>query len=177
MLVDLVVFDIAGTTVYDGDAVHRCLEGAVALAGVAASRDAINRVMGMPKPHAIATLIGDERGVAPDEAEVARLYAEFERMMIAHYRQAPGIHETDGASDVMRRLRAAGVKVALDTGFARAITDVVVERLGWRDDVVDVTVSSDEVARGRPHPDMVLRAMSRAGVTDPARVAKAGAAP
>src|SRR5258708_158594 len=35
MFVDLVVFDIAGTTVYDGDAVHRCLADAVALAGVA----------------------------------------------------------------------------------------------------------------------------------------------
>src|SRR5262249_30888068 len=104
-------------------------------------------------------------------------YAEFERMMIAHYRQAPGIHETDGASDVMRRLRAAGVKVALDTGFARAITDVVVERLGWRDDVVDVTVSSDEVARRRRNPDMVLRARRGGGVRDPARVAKVGDPP
>jgi phosphonatase-like hydrolase len=176
MLVDLVVFDIAGTTVYDGDAVHRCLAETLALAGVAASREAINRVMGMPKPQAIATLVGLERG-APDAVEVARLYAAFERLMIEHYRVGAGVREAEGATDVMRRLREAGVTVALDTGFARAITDVVVARLGWGPDVVNLTVSADDVARGRPHPDMVLEAMKRAGVTDASRVAKVGDTP
>src|SRR5262249_59600862 len=142
MLVDLVVFDIAGTTVYDGDAVHRCLAEAIALGGVTVSRDAINRVMGMPKPDAIATLVRLARGTPPDPAEVAELYAAFERIMIEHYRAGVGVREAEGASEVMRRLRAAGVKVALDTGFARSITDVVVARLEWGRDVIDVTVSS-----------------------------------
>ena len=177
MLVDLVVFDIAGTTAYDGDAVHRCLAGAVARAGVAPSRDAVNRVMGMAKPHAIAALLEAEGRTAPDHAEVVQLYAEFERMMIEHYRSGPGVREADGATDVMRQLRASGVKVALNTGFARAITDVVIERLGWSDDVVDVTVSSDEVPRGRPHPDMIHRAMHLSGVVDATRVAKVGDTP
>jgi 2-aminoethylphosphonate-pyruvate transaminase len=177
MLVDLVVFDIAGTTVYDGDAVHRCLAEAIALAGVTVSRDAINRVMGMPKPDAIATLVRLARETPPDAAEVADLYAAFERIMIEHYRVGIGVREADGASEVMRRLRAAGVKIALDTGFARSITDVVVARLGWGRDVVDVTVSSDEVARGRPHPDLLLEAMRRTGVGDPSRVAKVGDTP
>jgi phosphonate degradation associated HDIG domain protein/phosphonatase-like hydrolase len=133
--------------------------------------------MGMPKPHAIATLVGLERGTPPDDTEVAHLYTGFERMMIEHYRIGAGVREAEGATDVMRRLHASGVKVALDTGFARTITDVVVARLGWGPDVVDLTVSSDEVARGRPHPDMVLEAMKRAGVVEPARVAKVGDTP
>jgi len=118
MRVDLVVFDIAGTTVYDGDAGPGSLADAIALGA--------------------------------------------------------GVREAEGASAVMRRLRESGVKVALDTGLARTITDLVVARLGWGSDVLDLTVSSDDVARGRPHPDMVLEAMRRAGVTDPSRVAKVG---
>jgi 2-aminoethylphosphonate-pyruvate transaminase len=177
MLVDLVVLDIAGTTVHDGDAVHRCLAGAIGEAGVTPSRDAINRVMGMPKPYAIATLLERARGVPPDAAEVERLYQAFERRMLDHYRSGSTVHEADGATDVMRRLRAAGAKVALDTGFARPITDAVLARLGWSADLVDLTVSSDEVPRGRPHPDMVQRAMAVAGVADPARVAKVGDTP
>jgi phosphonatase-like hydrolase len=177
MLVDLVVLDIAGTTVYDGDAVHRCLADAVALADVDASREEINRVMGMPKPQAIAALIAAARGAPPDDDEVALIYTAFERAMIDHYRLDPTVRETDGAADVLRRLRSSGVKVALDTGFARAITDVVVERLDWGRGVVDVTVSADEVPRGRPYPDMVLRAMKLAGVADPSRVAKVGDTP
>ena len=177
MLVDLVVFDIAGTTVYDGDAVHRCLAEAVSLGGVEVSRETINQVMGMPKPQAIARLLTTARGAPPDPAEITQLYAAFERLMIEHYRESRDVRETEGATDVMRRLHASGVTVALDTGFARAITDVVLTRLGWGAEIVDLTVSSDEVERGRPHPDMILAAMKRAGVADPSRVAKVGDTP
>jgi 2-aminoethylphosphonate-pyruvate transaminase len=177
MHVDLVVFDMAGTTVHDSDAVHRCLASAVAIAGALPSRAAINGVMGVPKPIAIASLLLGHRGVPPEPAEVERIYAEFELKMIEHYRTSPDVRETDGTTDVFRWLRKGGCVVALDTGFARAITDVIVERLGWSRNLVDLTVSSDEVSRGRPHPDMVYQAMQRAGVKDPARVAKVGDTP
>jgi 2-aminoethylphosphonate-pyruvate transaminase len=177
MRVDLVVLDIAGTTVYDGDAVHQCLSEAVAMAAPAPARGAVNRVMGMPKPIAIARLLEEHRGSAPDAAEVGRLYAEFERTMIDYYRTSPQVRETRGAGDVLRWLRSQGVKVALDTGFARAITQVIVDRFGWQGDAVDLTISSDEVPRGRPHADMVERAMILAGVSERARVAKVGDTP
>ena len=177
MHVDLVVFDIAGTTVHDGDAVHRCLASAVAIVGATPSRAAINRVMGMSKPLAIASLLREHRGIPPPPGDVQRVYAEFESNMIKHYRTSPDVRETDGAAAVFGWLRKHGVVIALDTGFARAITDVIVERLGWAHDLVDLTVSSDEVLRGRPHPDMVHRAMELAGVSDPARVAKVGDTP
>jgi len=177
MLVDLVVFDIAGTTVYDGDAVHRCLSDAVAIAGDGASRDAINGVMGLPKPEAIARLVSDLRGVPADPEEVSHLYAVFERLMIEHYRAGLDVREADGATEVMGRLHASGVTIALDTGFARAIAEIVVARLGWGADIVDLIVSSDDVERGRPHPDMIVEAMRRAGVADPSRVAKVGDTP
>jgi len=177
MRVDLVVFDIAGTTVYDGDAVHRCLAAAVLAGGAAPSRDAVNRVMGMPKPMAIAALLEAHRGAPPDAADVDRLYSEFERMMIDYYRTSPHVRETDGATEVLRWLRAQGVVVALDTGFAHAITDVIVDRFGWDGDVIDLAVSTDQVPRGRPHPDMVERAMAQFGITDRSRVAKVGDTP
>src|SRR5438132_13853128 len=98
-------------------------------------------------------------------------------MMIDYYRSSPDVRETDGAADTMRWLRAQGVIVALDTGFARAITDVIVDRFGWEGDAIDLTVSTDEVPRGRPYPDMLQQAMALAGVDDPARVAKVGDTP
>src|SRR5262249_32592427 len=54
---ELVVFDMAGTTVYDGDAVHQCLADALFnVARLRVSRDQVNSVMGIPKPLAIASL-------------------------------------------------------------------------------------------------------------------------
>src|SRR5215471_8805113 len=176
MPIDLVVFDMAGTTVYDGDAVHNCLATAVAHAGASATRNQINAVMGMPKPEAITALLSAFRAVPPREDEVAAVYANFERLMLSHYRHDVRVRETDRASDVFSALRARGIKIALDTGFNRVIADAIVERLGWSS-LVDATVTSDEVEHGRPKPDMIWRAMELTGVPDPARVAKVGDTP
>src|SRR5262249_58578109 len=53
MEIELVVFDMAGTTVHDGDAVGSCFRAALATAGVAAPADAVKAVMGLPKPQAV----------------------------------------------------------------------------------------------------------------------------
>jgi len=185
MRIDLVVLDMAGTTVYDGDAVHRSLADALRAAAVEVTREAINAVMGMPKPQAIARLL-EGRG-RPDVASAA-VHADFVERMVAFYRTDPAVRETEGASRVFRRLRAAGIKVALDTGFDRRITDVILARLGWSvgagfdasvidASVIDASVTSDEVGRGRPHADLILRAMERTGVSDAQRVAKVGDTP
>jgi 2-aminoethylphosphonate-pyruvate transaminase len=177
MPIDLVVFDVAGTTVFDGDAVHSCLERAVARAGVTTTRDAVNAVMGMPKPLAIASLVASYRGTGPSDAEVSAIYAEFERLMLDHYRLAVSVREVEGAVKVFQALRARGIKIALDTGFHRRILDAILRRLEWDSRLLDATVASDEVDHGRPDPDMVWRAMELTGVGERARVAKVGDTP
>ena len=54
----LVVFDIAGTTVNDDDSVNRCLRDSLSAAGLLVTAAQVNTVMGLPKPDAIAILIG-----------------------------------------------------------------------------------------------------------------------
>jgi len=176
--VDLVVFDMAGTTVHDGDAVHACLQAALGASGIRVDREAINAVMGLPKPVAIRRLVeADAPGGEASDRLVEALHDDFVRRMLGHYRSDPSVREVDGALQVFRELRAGGIKVALDTGFDRQIVDVILKRLGWGEGVVDVTVASDEVARGRPHPDLVWRAMLLTGVSDARRVAKVGDTP
>jgi len=177
---DLVVFDMAGTTVHDDDAVNRCLCAALAGAGVKVSRDEVNEVMGTPKPIAIALLLERRKyhGASAPPAEVTSIHDDFLQRMIAFYRADPAVREVDGASEVFRQLRRAGVKVALDTGFSRDIVDAILHRLGWSgNDLLDATVASDEVPRGRPHPDLLFRAMKLTGATDARRVAKVGDTP
>jgi phosphonatase-like hydrolase len=81
------------------------------------------------------------------------------------------------AVELFQQLRKAGVKVALDTGFSRPIVDAILARLGWDERLLDATVASDEVTRGRPHADLALRAMKLTGVQDAQRVAKVGDTP
>ncbi len=175
--IELVIFDMAGTTVNDDDGVSRCVRAALEQVGVSASREAVNLVMGIPKPMAIHQLL--ERYERPELIEqLDAIHADFVRRMIEFYQTDPSVHEIAGATDTFRRLRAAGIKTALDTGFSRDIADVVIRRLGWNDDaLLNTTVTSDEVERGRPHPDLAFKAMHDLGISDAGRVAKVGDTP
>lgn len=174
--VRLVVFDMAGTTVRDDDAVNRCLRAALAGAGVMVTADAVNAVMGLPKPEAIRRLL--ESDDAASAASVTSVHADFAERMRRFYASAPSVSAVDGAREVFDALRAAAVKVALDTGFDRVIADTVLARLGWSiGDAIDASITSDQVARGRPHPDMILALMQQTGVADPHAVAKVGDTP
>jgi phosphonatase-like hydrolase len=169
--IELVVFDLAGTTVDDGDAVNRCLRDALALAGYVVTPEAVNAVMGLPKPEAIRRL-----GCGDDPAGV--IFADFEARMTRYYAEDPAVVEVRGTLPTFAALRRAGIKVAVNTGFSRAITATILGRLGWlRGCHIDASVASDEVPRGRPHPDMIRRLMSTLNVSDPSRVAKVGDTP
>ena len=179
MEIDLIVFDMAGTTVRDDDAVNLSLQAALVDAGVTASRDDINTVMGMPKPLAIQTLMAQFRGQsAASPGAVTAVHADFTARMLRHYHEHPDVRECDGATEAFAWCRTHGIKTSLDTGFNRPIADAIIERLGWAGTaLLDATVTSDEVPLGRPYPDMIHRAMALTGVTDPARVAKVGDTP
>jgi phosphonatase-like hydrolase len=173
-MIELVVFDMAGTTVHDADAVNSSFRAALAAAGVAADAAVVNTVMGLAKPEAIRILLANS-GRSPDERDVRDIHADFVRRMCRHYQTDPSVREMAGAAAVFAALRQSGIKVALNTGFSRAIVDVLLARLGWRSPkVIDADVASDEVPRGRPHPDMIRHLMTRLGIREAARVAKVG---
>lgn len=176
--IELVVFDMAGTTVYDDDAVNQCLRAALGAHGILVTRHDVNTVMGLPKPLAIEHLARRHRGTQPEPAFVTEVHQNFLQRMIAFYRSDPEVCEMPGATALFHHLHRHGIRVALDTGFSRDIVDTIVHRLGWlEDDLLDATVASDEVARGRPHPDLVHRAMQLTRVSNPAAVAKVGDTP
>ncbi len=132
----LVVFDMAGTTVHDGVEV-----GAGALAGV----------RGASKRAAM-------RHFVPDAARADTAYAAFRSNLRRRYGSG-GARPVEGAEGVFASLRSAGVRVALNTGFDREITALLLDALGWGTGVVDAVVCGDDVTEGRPAPYMIFRAM------------------
>ena len=55
---------------------------------------------------------------------------------------------------------------------------MILDRLGWKKNpLIAATITSDEVPRGRPHPDMIRALMAKLGIGDPANVAKVGDTP
>ncbi len=169
----LVVFDMAGTTVYDDDFVHHALIKAMAVFGFEVDRHEANAIMGYPKPLAIRQML-QKRGANVALTDV--IHWCFLEQMLSFYATDPQVKPAEGAQEVFERLRTAGIRVALNTGFSRDIAATIVERLSWQRQV-DAWVASDMVDRGRPHPDMIRHLMHRLKVSDPAGVVKVGDTP
>jgi phosphonatase-like hydrolase len=83
------------------------------------------------------------------------------------------VHAIAGSEATFRWCREQGIQVALTTGFDRAIVQLIMEKLGWVE-AVDAVVCNDDVAHGRPAPDLILTAMRRLGHSDVSRVASVG---
>ena len=167
----LACLDMAGTTVRDDGAVEAAFASALAAVGITPdsrrfdeAQVLVRRTMGWSKADVFAELLG------PGEAEraTAAFAGAYEAIVAAGDVQA-----VPGALAVLRALRAAGVKVCLTTGFAPSTRDAVLDALGWRPEV-DLALSPADVGRGRPAPDLVLGAMARLGVDDPASVVVVG---
>jgi phosphonatase-like hydrolase len=175
---DLVVFDLAGTTIEDHDIVGRALVAAAASVDVSITPDEARSVMGLSKPIAIAHLIAKAEGREPAAERIGRAAGAFEQTILTHYAAPRAIVPVAGAAEVFEELRRRGAMIAIDTGFSAVVADAVLDRLGWlADGLVDLRVTSDEVPRGRPAPDMIYEAMRRCAIADARSVAKVGDTP
>jgi phosphonatase-like hydrolase len=168
--VQLVVFDLAGTTVKDGGQVPRAFTTALAAHGIDVTADQLSVVRGASKRQAILHLIPD----GPDRTvRAAAAYGSFHTELTRLYR-ADGVEPIDGAQHAFESLRARGVRVALNTGFDREITTLLLAALKWDSGVVDAVVCGDDVKEGRPAPDLIFQAMAATGTASARQVANVG---
>lgn len=173
----LVVLDMAGTTVDDRHEVYRVLRDAVEREGATIDDATFQQWMGTEKRAAIAHLLA-VGGVQADDARVDAAFAWFLDSLARSYAAQPPT-PLPGIEDMLATLRAAGIRTALTTGFSRGIAEMILEAMGWGvgegpDAAVDALVCADEVDEGRPAPLMILEAMERTGVSAPSRVVSVG---
>jgi phosphonatase-like hydrolase len=171
----LVVLDLAGTTVKDNHDVERVLQETLSAHNIQVDPVAVKEAMGYPKPVAITRLLMSVQAWRHSDKLVGAIHDDFISRMISFYQNDPEVEEKEGATATFEALKQEGIKIAVDTGFDRKITDQLLHRMGWlRQKLVDFSVTSDEVVQGRPFPDLIFRAMTLAGVSDPTSVAKVG---
>jgi phosphonatase-like hydrolase len=168
--VELVIFDLAGTTVKADGQVAEAFAAALSEHGVAVTPEQLSGVRGSSKRQAVLSLVpaGPNR-----ESIAASAYDSFRGRLARSYREG-GVEAVEGAEAVFRWLKGCGVRVALNTGFDRHITELILTALKWREGVADALVCGDDVRQGRPAPDLIFRAMELAGATDPRRVVNVG---
>jgi HAD superfamily hydrolase (TIGR01509 family) len=157
---DAVIFDLDGVLVDSEQLWNESKEAFVRAAGGRWRDDAPDAMIGMSSPEWSA-YIRDELGVrrAP-EAINREVVAMMERRLGEELPLLPGAISTVRALEARWRL-------GLASSANREIIDLVLEISGLSD-AFAATVSSEEVSRGKPAPDVYLEAARRVGVR-PAR--------
>jgi phosphonatase-like hydrolase len=166
---ELVVFDMAGTTVEDRGQVPAAFEAAFAAHGLAITPAQVSGVRGSSKREAVRQLIPEGGG---RESAAAAVYASFCDGLARRYTEE-GVQAIAGARETFDWLKGHGVRLALNTGFDRSITRLLISALGWENEV-DAIVCGDEVSQGRPAPYLIFHAMEATGVSSVQRVANVG---
>jgi HAD superfamily hydrolase (TIGR01509 family) len=157
---DAVVLDLDGVLVDSEEAWDEARRELVAERGGEWKEDATHAMLGMSSPE-WSQYVRDELGVdmAPEEisdAVVERLLAGYRR----------GLPLLPGAVEAVRAL-GEHAPLGLASSSNAPVIALVLEEAGL-DEVIRAWVSSEEVARGKPAPDVYLEAARRLGV-DPAR--------
>ncbi|MEZ6039988.1 MAG: phosphonatase-like hydrolase [Planctomycetaceae bacterium] len=173
-MIQLVVFDMAGTTIDEDNVVYKTVRAAINAVGYQFTQEQVQEVgAGKEKSQAIRDVLALDGQQHSDE-EVAAIFDNFKQMLDAAY-AALDVKEQPGASETFMKLRRHGVKVVLNTGYDRVTAESLVAKIGWevgRD--IDGLVTASDVENGRPAPDMILLAMRQAGVKSSDAVAKIG---
>jgi HAD superfamily hydrolase (TIGR01509 family) len=154
--VDAVVFDLDGVIV-DSEHVWDEVREALALErGGRWHERAQADMMGMSAPE-WSLYMQDVIGLSESPDKIDRLVVE--RMLERYAEQLPLI---DGAVDAVLRL-GQSFRLALASSSNRRVIDAVLAAASLAASF-EVTVSSEEVARGKPAPDVFLEAARRLGV-------------
>src|ERR1700712_2500776 len=109
---ELVVLDLTGTTVADDGLVERAFARAAAAAGIGSTPDERAEAFAFVRETTGQPTVGVFRALTGDEDQAQHANAVFESSY-ADLVAAQGLRAVPGAEDLIRRLRATGVKVAL----------------------------------------------------------------
>jgi HAD superfamily hydrolase (TIGR01509 family) len=161
-MIEAVVFDLDGILVQSEELWDAARRDLAADHDIAWPDGATDAMMGMSSKE-WSQYVHDEVGVPDPPEEINRsVVAKLEER---YRRDLPWI---EGAQEAVRRIGAA-YPLGLATSSNREIIDIVVE-VGGFSDLLSVALSSEEVDRGKPAPDVYLEVVRRMGFS-PSRVA------
>ncbi|MGZ4380255.1 MAG: HAD family hydrolase [Gaiellaceae bacterium] len=155
-MIEAVVFDLDGILIHSEEVWDAVRERYVRERGGRYDDEVQRAMMGMSSAEWSRYL--HERAGVPDSPE--EINAEVVRRMLDAYREHLPL--IDGAVEAVHRLEARW-PLGLASSSNRPLIDAVLELAGLTGSF-RVTVSSEEVARGKPAPDVYLEAARRLGV-------------
>ena len=161
-MIEAVVFDLDGVLIQTEEIWDKVREGLARARGGRYGEEEQRAMMGMSSPE-WSRYMHEHVGLSESPDEIA---AEVVDLMAARYREQLPL--VPGAVEAVERL-AVRWPLGLASSSNRPLIDLAL-KLSGLDRLIRASVSSEEVARGKPAPDVYLETCRRLGV-EPTRAA------
>ncbi len=173
--IELVVFDLAGTTIADAGEVPEAFTTTLQAHGLTVTSEALQAVRGASKREVIEHFVESQ---FPGETSniivhTRKIFTAFCQGLTEIY-TSRGAKEIPGTTETFAWLRRRKIKIALNIGFDRELTQLLLQFMKWDKDFVQAVICGDDVAQGRPAPYLIFHAMEATGVIDVSQVANIG---
>lgn len=173
-MISMVVFDMAGTTVNEDNVVYKMLQKAINKKGFDFTLDQVlDEGAGKEKLEAIQSIL-KVYARNRDKDLANEIYTDFMDLLSKAYEDIDVIPQPN-AEELFQILKERNIRVILNTGYNADIAESLVKKLGWKKGIeFDSLITSSDVEKNRPDPEMIDLAMDIYGVIDPKKVMKVG---
>jgi phosphonatase-like hydrolase len=173
-MISMVVFDMAGTTVNEDNVVYKTLQKSMNKKGFDFTLDQVlAEGAGKEKLEAIQSIL--KVFARKTDKDVANeIYSDFMYLLSKAYEDIDVLPQPN-AEELFQILKRRNIRIILNTGYNADIAESLVKKLGWKKGIeFDSLITSSDVEKNRPDPEMIDLAMDIYGVIDPKRVIKVG---
>jgi len=174
MKITMVVFDMAGTSVDEGNVVYQTLHKAIEKKCPSITfEDVLKWGAGKEKLQAIRETLAESH-ISLNEETIQEIFKDFLGLLDKAYENLIVV-PTKNTERLFEELREMGIKVVLNTGYNHATASLLIQKLNWAlGQHYDLLVTASDVTKNRPNPDMILLAMEKLNIEDAASVIKVG---
>ncbi|MDR6921432.1 MULTISPECIES: HAD-IA family hydrolase [Chryseobacterium] len=170
--IELLVLDMAGTTINEDNVVYKTLTEAVNEHGYTVSLDKVLvSCAGMEKLEAITNLLREINGNEEDAVIIFKIFSE--KLKQAYHNL--DVKPINGTENFLLKMKSLNKKVVLNTGYTSEIAQQLLSKLQWKENIhFDALITADDVSESRPSPEMINLAMRKFNIAEPGSVLKAG---
>lgn len=108
------------------------------------------------------TILGEWLGPDPDPSQVVRI-GDTKEAIYRDLVRTEGIEPLPGAAEWVRRLHEDGWRQAIASSAPRLNVEVMHRALGFSG-LIEILVAAEDVSRGKPDPEVFLKAAEKLGV-------------
>jgi len=158
-----VLLDLDGTLVESNDAHAHAWERALTEGGFTVTFDQVRPLIGMGGDKLLPEVCGLDAESSKGKAVSKRRREIFLKEYL------PLLRATPGTAELLRALKASGLKLAVASSAEKAELDPLMKLCG-ADKVVETATGSDDAEGSKPDPDIIHAALKRVGLPADAAV-------